>query len=417
MAPRRRTAAALLVALASLAGCRGEDSEVGEPRITEAQAPEAGASGAGANPLFVAPGSRDFSDNPELLERILASPHGYFRFINIPFSREVCRRFGVSVQGTPPFNLHGDAHLEQYAVTDLGRGLTDFDDSSTGPAVVDLLRFGVSLELACHGLPCSVEVDRIYKQFLRGYETALDDPLTEAPEPAVVGRLRQEFSFDREAYFEWIASVMEPMPEAERRELVDARTPYVEAMLAQDASLGPRYFEPIAMGYLRMGIGSALDLKYLVRIRGASDDPLDDVVLEVKQVRELGEIDCIAVARGSDPFRILVGQSRIAYQPYGLLGYLRMREKTFWIHAWVENYQELGIEDDMVTPDELAEVAYDVGVQLGRGHPNQIGAPLDLQLRREQMRLLARDRELVQRQRHELAELVIEAWKRFRESV
>ena len=39
--------------------------------------------------------------------------------------------------GVPLFNLHGDAHLEQYAITDLGRGLTDFDDSSRGPAIVE----------------------------------------------------------------------------------------------------------------------------------------------------------------------------------------------------------------------------------------------------------------------------------------
>ncbi len=387
-------------ALLTLASCRAE--------------PEAEVIATPANLLYVDPASRDFSDNPELLERILASPHGYFRFINIPFASEVCRRFGVSVSGTPLFNLHGDAHLEQYAVTDLGRGLTDFDDSSKGPAVVDLLRFGVSLELACREQGCAGEMDRIYDEFLRGYEVALEDPEAEAPEPAVAARLRQGFSFDREAYFEWIASVMEPVPDSVAQELAEAMTPYVEAMRSQDASLGPRFFDTVAVGYLRMGIGSALDLKYLVRIRGASDDPLDDLVLEIKQVRELGEIDCIAVSSGSDPFRILVGQSRIAYRPYGLLGYLRMHDHTFWIHAWVANYKELGIGDDFASADELAEVAYDVGVQLGRGHPNQIGAPLDLQLRREQMRLLARDRELIVRERRELAELVIDAWERFR---
>ncbi len=394
----RSGAGVLVLGLALLGGCGGGDAPEATP-----------------NPLYVDPASRDFSRNAPLLERILASPHGYFRFINIPFSREVCRRFGGSVEGTPLFNLHGDAHLEQYAVTDLGRGLTDFDDSSTGPAVVDLLRFGVSLELACRQQGCAEQVERIYDEFLRGYAAALDEPETEAPEPSVAARLRQGFSFDREAYFEWIASVMEPMPEAEQAELEAAMGPYVEAMLLEEPQLGPRYFEVVDSGYLRMGIGSALDLKYLVRIRGASDEPLDDRVLEVKQVRELGEIDCIAVSRGSDPFRILVGQSRIAYRPYGLLGYLRMRGHTFWIHAWVENYRELEIGDDLVSADELAEVAYDVGVQLGRGHPNQIGAPLDLQLRREQMRLLERDRELIRRQRRELAGLVVDAWQRFRE--
>lgn len=399
----RRSTSASLLALVLLAGCRGGV----EPPAAEES----------ANPLYVGPATRDFSRNPALLERLVGSPHGYFRSINIAFASEVCRRFGGSVEGTPSFNLHGDAHIEQYAVTDLGRGLTDFDDSATGPAVVDLLRFGVSLELACRGRPCGWEVDRIWEEFLRGYQAALDDPLVEAPEPAVVNRLREGFSFDRKAYLDWITSVMEPVPEAERQELAEAMVPYVGAMREQAPDLPPEYFEIVDLGYLRMGIGSALDLKYLVRIRGAGDDPLDDQVLEVKQVRDLGDIDCITTSRGPDPFRILVGQARIAYEPYGLLGYLRMRGLTFWIHAWVENYRELEAGDELPSVDELVEVAYDVGVQLGRGHPNKIGAPLDLQLRREQMRLLARDRDLIRRERRELTSLVVEAWRQFRDAV
>ena len=44
-----------------------------------------------SNPLFIDPETFGFESNPELLERVLSSPHGYFRLINIPFSQEVCR--------------------------------------------------------------------------------------------------------------------------------------------------------------------------------------------------------------------------------------------------------------------------------------------------------------------------------------
>jgi hypothetical protein len=369
-------------------------------------------SAAADNPLFVASASRDFSQNPELLDKLIASPHRYFRFINIPFSQEVCRRFGESLEGTPLFNLHGDAHIEQYAITDLGRGLTDFDDSSTGPAVVDLLRFGVSLNLACRGHDCG-DLEAIYEEFLRGYRAALDDPTTEAPEPAVVKRRQADFKFDREAYFAWIASVMEPMPEEEKKALAGAMTHYVEAMTLEEPDRPADYYEIVDAGYLRMGTGSALDLKYLFRVVGASSDPLDDVVLEIKEVRELDEIECISVSKGSDPFRVLLGQSRIAYEPYGHLGYIRLEGKTFWIHSWVENYKEIEIGESFESPAEIGEVAYDIGVQLGRGHPNQIGAPLDLQLRREQMRILDRDHDEIKRAVEELTSLSLEAWQQF----
>ena len=67
-----------------------------------------------------------------------------------------------------------------------------------------------------------------------------------------------------------------------------------------------------------------------------------------------------------------------------------------------------------MSPSELAEVAYDVGVQLGRGHPNQIGADLDLQVRRELLRLLDRDEEEIKEISQDLTVQVVAAWEAFR---
>ncbi len=369
---------------------------------------------ASANPLFVDPASRDFSQNPKLLERVLGTPHDYFRFINVPFSREVCRRFGADVVGTPSFNLHGDAHIEQYATTDLGRGLTDFDDSSTGPAIVDLARFGVSLYLATDQAGVGPESAAIFDRFLSGYRAALDDPAIEVPEPRLAVRKRAKFKYDREAYFRFIDSIMEPVPEDEALGLEESLGPYVEVMLEESPDLPADFFTVEGLGYLRQGIGSALDIKYLARVRGPSPEPLDDVVLEIKQVRDLTDIECISVAAGADPFRVLIGQARIATEPYKYLGYARFRDHTFWVHAWVENYKEIDIEDDLTDPEEVAEVAFDVGVQLGRGHVKAIAQPLDLQLRREQMRLIDRDAEKIKSACRELADLAVEAWEEFK---
>jgi len=366
-----------------------------------------------ANPLYIDPTTRDFSDNPALLERILDSPHGYLRFINIPFSSEVCRRGGHLLDGVPLFNLHGDAHIEQYAVTDLGRGLTDFDDSSKGPAVIDLVRLGVSLRVASQMRGWQDEADEIFDRFIAGYRVGLEDPEIEVAVPVVAQRLSADFKYDRDEYFEWVESIFEPVPPAEAQRLAEALAGYVDLMLEQHPELEPSYFEIIDLGYLRLGIGSALDRKYLVRVRGATDDPGDDIVLELKQVRDLGAIDCISVGRGTEPLRILIGQSRIAYQPYSLLGYVRFDGYTFWVHAWVDNYAEVSITETFRSPSEMAEVAYDVGVQLGRGHPNQIGAALDLQIRRELLRLLDRDEEQIKEISRDLGAQVVEAWETF----
>lgn len=365
------------------------------------------------SPLVIDVADFDFDRNPELLETLIDSPHRYFRFINIPFSREICNRYGDLIAGTPLFNLHGDAHIEQYAVTDLGRGLTDFDDSSSGPAIIDLLRFGVSVRVACQGHDCG-DLDAQFDQFLRGYRAALNEPELEAPEPSVARRLRAGFAYDREAYLEWVTSVMQPMPEEERVGLARAMAPYVETMLAEEPERAPSYYDLVEAGYLGLGVGSALDRKYLIRTRGESDGPLDDAVLEAKEVREIESIECIRVAKGADPFRVLLGQTRIAYEPFGHLGYIRFRDRSFWIHAWVENYKEVEIGESFETPEELSEVMFDVGVQLGRGHANQIGAPLDAQLRSEQLRILDRDQEEMEQAVRDLTAEVLRAWNLFR---
>lgn len=366
------------------------------------------------NSLYVDPASQDFSRNPALLERVLASPHGYLRFINIPFSQEVCRRAGDLLDGVPLFNLHGDAHVEQYAVTDLGRGLTDFDDSSQGPAVIDLMRLAVSLRLASQINGWESQTEAILDQFLAGYRGALEDPEAQGPVPRVAQRMAAEFSYDRQEYFEWVESIVDPVPPMEAAALIDTMQPYIDTMHEQHPELDPRYFEVIDVGYLRLGIGSALDRKYLVRIRGPANTSTDDVVLELKQVRDLQSIDCISVGKGIEPLRILIGQSLIAYQPYKLLGYVMFDGLTFWIHAWVDNYAEASVLESFQSADELAEVAFDIGQQLGRGHPNQVAADLDLQVRRRLLRQLVRDEAKIKQISAELTMQVNEAWDSFR---
>ncbi len=366
-----------------------------------------------SNPLYSDPATHDFSNNPDLLERIRFGPHGYFRFINKSFATEVCRRFAAILDDNPSVNLHGDAHLEQYAVTDLGRGLTDYDDSASGPGLIDLVRFGVSLRLACHEFGWEQNADTLFARFLGGYCDALNNPQTEAQEPEVVKQLRSKFKYDRESYLQWVDSVMQPVADEERESLWVAILPYVENMRAENPDLNPGYFNVIKIGYLRMGIGSALDIKYLFRVAGPTDAPIDDIILECKQVRDLSGIPCIISGKRTDPFRILIGQARIAYEPFRHLGYFTFRGNTFWVHSWVDNYKEVKIGETFKTYNDLTEVVYDVGVQLGRGHVKHIGDPLELQIRRKQMEIMNVHEVEIGQGCRELAALTIVAWQKF----
>ena len=400
-------AIALLGCLVGSSACAPGVEDGGETELSD-----------GAARLFVHPDSFDFTGNPELLTRIRATPHGYFRFINIPFTRLVCERLDHLIDTGPlgvdrfPFNLHGDAHVEQYAVTDLGRGLTDFDDSSEGPAWVDGMRFAVSLRLAARANGWEERADDMVAEFARGYWDVVSDSTLTAPVPAVVTRYQATFEHDSLAYLAWVDSIMQPLSEPDRLALVASLEPYARLMQVTNPELPDGFFEPIQVGALRLGVGSALEPKYLVRLAGESRDPVDDVVVELKRVRSLAGIPCIQ-ADDDDPFRVLQSGARIAYQPFRFLGFVEHEGEMFWTHAWVANYQELKVEESLERPEELAEVAYDVGVQLGLGHLRDIGGAFQQMIVVNVRDRLAETEQELRDGSRVLAGEVIEAWAAF----
>ena len=100
----------------------------------------------------------------------------FFRFVNQAWTQEVCEAFASEYGRLPLARLHGDAHIEQYPVTDGARGLDDFDDSARGPAVVDIVRFLASLELAAVQRGWNSSLPSAVNAFFAGYRRALVDP-------------------------------------------------------------------------------------------------------------------------------------------------------------------------------------------------------------------------------------------------
>ena len=364
-------------------------------------------------PFDVAADSPEIRDHPALRARLRASPHGYYRFINPQFTGEVCRRFAGLKVPQPEVTLHGDCHVEQYAVTELGRGLTDFDDSAGGPAYVDILRFGVSLRLAAAERGWLRDTDRVYKAFRRGYRQALLEPRTEAPEPKVARRIALTFQKeDHAASLARAEALMEGL-EVEKPELDEARRAMVLTQVAKDAGLPQSWFRVKKVGLLRIGIGSALSAKYLLRVEGPTAAADDDVMLEAKEIQDRKGLPCIQITEG--PSRIFAGEDRLAYQPFRFPGVLHVGNKTFWVHAWTDNYQELDILKTLRSPRELREVAYDVGVQLGRGHPKRSDDETATRLRIDILRSLPDDR--IEKEIVALTDETVRAWKRFKDAL
>ena len=372
--------------------------------------------------LVISPDLDEFSQNPKLLKRIVRGPHGYFRFINEIFAEEVCARFRDDLGWIPNVSLHGDAHLENYAITERGRGLTDFDAAATGPMVLDLVRFGVSIHLASRANGWEEEAEPIVDSFLSGYRAALEDPRLTVPPPEMISRIRARFTTDRELTLAAQETLMQPL-EVSREEFKREIEQYLDQMAEQHPELPPHFFEIKNASRLKIGIGSALDEKYLFQIEGSTKAHEDNVILEMKEVRDLHEISCI-LAKEANPRRPIVMQARLAYQPYRYAGFVIFdirkgdeKEKMFWVHEWADHYHELSIRTSFQTAAELHDIAHDAGVQLGLGHPKSIADSYSNHLRG---RLLVTVTELHQRMHQTISELTqetIAAWKQFRVEV
>ncbi len=147
---RRISGVVTIAALAVLAGC-GQRHLIVDPAVLAATPPAA-------------------------LARVRADPFQYFRLTNHEWTARVCEIFAADLPSQPVIQLHGDAHVEQFAFMKDAWGLDDFDDSARGPALIDIVRFLGSIELAARKRGWTRERERLFNRFFDGYRRGLSDP-------------------------------------------------------------------------------------------------------------------------------------------------------------------------------------------------------------------------------------------------
>ena len=389
MISRRRILAALCLGLLALASRRAAADDA----------------------LAVDPADPRFAARPDLVATLTATAHGYFRFVSAGFAAETCRLFTDVAARLPEVNLHGDAHVEQYAVTSLGRGLTDFDDCTRGKAVIDLVRFGTSLVLAAREKGWSAEEGRIVREFLRGYREGVRGGGRSIPTPQLVTRARAGFKWDHAPALRQAHELIDraPLP---NDAFADGITRFVE-LVSFGRELPASFFTVKRVGALTMGVGSALDEKYLVILEGFSAAAEDDLIVEAKQIRDLAGNPCVRTDVGAS--RVLDGQRLIAYEPFGYAAVVPHGNKFFWMHDWTDDYQEASIRSVIQSPRDLREVAYDAGLQMGRAHPKRADGVTEKRARQEILRSLDATEGRVRVAMGEMAQRTEAAWAAFRQ--
>jgi hypothetical protein len=372
-------------------------------------------------PIRAAPKSLEQA-TPELIKRLRAEPYAYFRFVNRPWIARVCDLFARDLEELPLVRLHGDAHVEQFAVTQSAWGLDDFDDSARGPAVVDIERFLGSIDLVARQRSWENQRDKLFDRFVEGYKRGLLEPDYLPPSPNIVSRLRAQAPVTRAAFLAWGESKMQPLADASMKAVLAGMAVFARVMRRERLDLAPEYFRVVRAGWVQSGVGSAVTPKIMIRVRGLSDDPADDEILESKKIGDLGGLPCIKTPMDQPTLRIIDGSKQLGRLKYNILAAgpelvvpevmaRGERLQDWWIRSLDPTYHQLSLTD-LQSVGDLAAVSYDAGVQLGAGRLQDQTVPLSVYDRK---RILSTTARIEKRYRQEASKLVDDLLRGWRE--
>ena len=292
MSARRALLGSLVCALVCTSACRSAARSFPPPQPASTSLPEDDI----FNLQLTKAELRANGASEALIDKIGSSAFRYFRAMAEPFKHRTCEAFRDLRWRLPSGAVHGDAHLEQFVVTDDDFGLADFDNAGYGPAIVDLVRYAASLHLACREIEGGCDPEQAVAAYFNAYRTALDHPVPRN-QPAIVARLRARLGPEPEAWLQWADGLMQPLAPADDERVRSEWFRFV-ALMRETTPARPESFYRIGrLGSVEIGLGSALERKMLVRIAGATEDPLDDLILEAR-TQSLPET---AAASGGQP--------------------------------------------------------------------------------------------------------------------
>jgi hypothetical protein len=355
----------------------------------------------------------------KLLSSLKSDPFVYFRFVNRPWARAVCEELGPRLSSHFRAHLHGDAHVGQYAYTRTEHGLDDLDDTISGPPALDLVRFLASLDLATRARDWSAERERLFDEFFDGYRAALVDRDYEPPVPGYVTRMRAALTYDELEHLAWAESLMEPVKEVDDQGIEEGRQRLAELVARERPDLPSFYLEPKRVGWLRMGVGSALTPKLLLRCEGRTRADEDDFLLEARELSDLRAVSCVDQSGSDLAARIVEGYGRIGRIRHDLVVVVPQAPeplpgaREWWARSWEPSYRELEL-DQLASPAELAEIVHDAAAQLANGHAWTPTEAPSAALRDRRLRWLDEAEPEVRGLAVKMTRDLVEAWEAFR---
>jgi len=355
--------------------------------------------------------------SPKLLEKLDRSAYTYFRALARRFELRTCARFQDERWHLPVVAIHGDPHVEQFVVTPTTAALEDFDQAGFGPAVVDLVRYAASVHLTCGAVTWSCDADRVVSAYFRAYRASLDQP-PQRPPPAVTARLRQQTPAAALPWIAWAEGLLVPLSSDEEERVRRAWAGFQRLEAEVHPERPASFYDIVRVGSLQMGVGSALETKLLFRLRGPTDAPDDDPIVEARTSVPPTGSDCALRPLHGGALQPLMFMTLLGPRMPEVYGFATLGTETapeFWVQSWVPGYRELSIED-LRAETELVELAEDAARQLAGHFWTRFPEALRAVQRQAQLKVFDRTAARAATMAREFADETRREWERFRTS-
>ncbi|GAX89073.1 DUF2252 domain-containing protein [Effusibacillus lacus] len=328
----------------------------------------------------------------EKYRKMSGNPFSFFRGSAYLFYFDATREWlPYHTRPDRPTWIQGDLHFENFGAFHNGKGalvfdVNDFDEGYLGSYLYDLMRMSVSIALVCRlkGFPVSDQTDAItaylkayhkqIRRFARGKEDPASFVLTEENTEGQIRKLLKKLEKKKKHHFlEKVTALLEgtrqfspsdeiqPASPEERELLLSAWPAYIDSLEDPDRETATYYrIKDIAVKH---GSGTAsigLDRFYALIEGGTEAHGMDDIVLEVKEVR-------VPIPAYFMPYnelfwdhyshqgkRVIMTQRAMHHEADPFLGYLTLEEREFYVRERSPYKKRLKLEsiermEDLVT--------------------------------------------------------------------
>jgi hypothetical protein len=217
---------------------------------------------------------------------------------------------------------------------------------------------------------------------------------------------------------------MQPLEDTAMKAVVAGIEAVARVVLRERPDLTSEYFRVVRAGSVKSGVGSAVIPKIMVRVRGPSDDPADDELLESKKIGDLSGLSCLKTPAVQPTLRIIDGSKQLGRLKHNIMAAgpeliipevmaTGERLQDWWIRSLDPSYRQVRLTD-LQSVRDLAVISYDAGVQLGAGRLQDQTVLLSGYDRK---RLSAAAAKLEKRYRQEASKLIDDLLRGWRELV